>query len=256
VISEFQDKVVLVTGGSRGIGRAISLAFASRGAAVVIDFFRNRAAAEATAADIKAAGGSSLVVKANVGEPDKIKSLFNVIGEKFGHLDILVNNAASGVGRPAMELDAQAWDWTLNINARAFLFCAQEAARLMEGRPGKIVAISSLGSQLAMPRYTAVGVSKAALEALTRYLAIELASRNICVNTVAAGAVETEALKYYTPEQKGQMLWQNTPAGRMVQPSDVAEVVVFLCSQAAYMIRGQAIVVDGGLSVAPVFGLK
>jgi enoyl-[acyl-carrier protein] reductase III len=256
VIAEFKDKIVLVTGGSRGIGHSITLRFASLGATVVIDFFRNRAAAEATAEEVIACGGKALVVKANVGEPEKIKALFAEIKKNFGCLDILVNNAASGVGRPAMELDAQAWDWTFNINARAFLFCAQEAAHLMEGRPGKIVAISSLGSQLAMPRYTAVGVSKAALEALTRYLAIELAPRNICVNAVAASAVETEALKYYTPEQRDLMLWQSTPAGRMVQPDDVAKVVVFLCSQDAFMIRGQTVVVDGGVSVAPIFGLK
>lgn len=254
--SEFKDKIVLVTGGSRGIGRAISLAFASLGANIVIDFFRNRSAAESTAEEIVSHGGKALVVKGNVGDPEKIQDLFGEIRNRFGHLDILINNAASGVGRLAMELDAQAWDWTMNINARAFLFCAQEAARLMEGRPGKIVAISSLGSFLAMPRYSAVGVSKAALEALTRYLAIELAPKDICVNTVAASAVETEALKYYTPEQRGQILWQNTPAGRMVQPGDVADAVIFLCSKAAYMIRGQTIIVDGGVSVAPVFGLK
>jgi enoyl-[acyl-carrier protein] reductase III len=222
----------------------------------VIDYFRNRKAAEATAAEVQALGGSPLVVKANVGDLDKIKDLFLAISQQFGHLDILINNAASGVGRPAVELDDQAWQWTMNINARALLFCSQEASRLMSGRPGKIVAISSLGSQLAMPRYAAVGVSKAALEALIRYLAIEFAPRNICVNAVSASAVETEALKYYTPEQRDQMPWQSTPAGRMVQPDDVAGVVAFLCSESAHMIRGQTIIVDGGLSVAPVFGLK
>lgn len=254
--SEFKGKVALVTGGSRGIGRAISRKFASLGADVVIDFFRNRPAAEATAKEIEATGVRVHIVRANVGDPAKVKLLFDEVGKTFGRLDILVNNAASGVARTAMELDAQGWDWTMNINARALLFCAQEAVKLMEGRGGRIVSISSLGSQLAMPKYVAVGVSKAALEALTRYLAVELAPRNIVVNAVAASAVETEALRFYTPEQKKGLLWQSTPAGRIVTPEDVANVVAFLCSDAASMIRGQTLIVDGGVSIAPVFGLE
>jgi len=252
---DFTGKVVLVTGGSRGIGRGISLKFATLGADIVIDYFRNRPAAEATAREIEALGAKATIVRGNVGDPTKVKALFEEVARAHGHLDVLVNNAASGVARSAMELDAQAWDWTMNINARALLFCAQEAVKLMEGRQGKIVSISSLGSQLAMPKYTAVGVSKAALEALTRYLAIELAPRGVCVNAVAAGAVETEALKLYTPEQRSSMLWQTTPAGRMVLPEDVANVVAFLCSPAAWMIRGQTLIVDGGVSVSPVMGL-
>ncbi|MEW6142701.1 MAG: enoyl-[acyl-carrier-protein] reductase FabL [Chloroflexota bacterium] len=254
--SEFKGKVALVTGGSRGIGRAISRKFASLGADVVIDFFRNRPAAEQTAKEIEALGVRVHIVRANIGDPEKVKLLFDEVKKTFGKLDILVSNAASGVARTAMELDAQGWDWTMNINARALLFCAQEAAKLMEGRGGKIVSISSLGSQLAMGKYVAVGVSKAALEALTRYLAIELAPKNICVNAVAASAVETEALKLYTPEQKKALLWQSTPAGRIVIPEDVAGIVAFLCSDAAFMIRGQTLIVDGGVSIAPVFGLE
>lgn len=254
--NEFKGKVALVTGGSRGIGRAISRKFASLGADLVINFFRNRPAAEQTAKEIETKGVRVHIVRANVGDPEKVKLLFDEVKKAFGKLDILVSNAASGVARTAMELDAQGWDWTMDINARALLFCAQEAAKLMEGRGGKIVSISSLGSQLAMPKYVAVGVSKAALEALTRYLAIELAAKNICVNAVAASAVETEALKFYTPEQKKALLWQSTPAGRIVTPEDVANVVAFLCSDAASMIRGQTLIVDGGVSIAPVFGLE
>ena len=116
-----------------------------------------------------------------------------------------------------------------------------------------MVTISSLGSRLVLPIYTAVGVSKAALEALTRYLAIELAPKGICVNGVAAGAVESEALKMYTEGQDLPALsWQTTPVGRMVQPEDIANVVAFLCSDEASMIRGQIIVIDGGVSLAPI----
>jgi len=132
--------------------------------------------------------------KGNVGEPDKIEALFQEIEAKFGKLDILISNAASGVARPALDLDAKSWEWTMDINARALLLLTQKAVKLMPNG-GQIVSISSLGSRLAMPVYTAVGVSKAALEALTRYLAIELASRNIRVNCVASGAVETEAFE-------------------------------------------------------------
>ena len=150
-----------------------------------------------------------------------------------------------------MDLNVKAWDWTMDINVRAFLLCAQRAAKLMEGRGGKIVSISSLGSFLVWPTYAAVGVSKAALEALTRYLAIELAPKGICVNAAAASAVETEALKFYIKEGFMSDSRQATPAGRMVSPEDVANVVAFLCSEEAFMIRGQVIIVDGGTSVAP-----
>ena len=178
--------------------------------------------------------------------------MFDEIKERFGRLDILVNNAASGVARSAMELDADGWDWTMDINARAGLLCAQRAAGLMKNG-GVIVNISSLGSRMVMPIYTAVGVSKAALEALTRYLAIELAPKGIRVNAVSAAAVETEALKLYTSDPNiPRPMVTSTPAGPMVQPEDVANIVAFLCGEQAVMIRGQIIVVDGGLSLTSI----
>ncbi len=247
-----KGKVALVTGGSRGIGRAIVLRLAEEGADVIINFFRHRQAAEQTAAEAASKGGTARIIKAHVGEIEKIDSMFETISNDFGRLDILINNAASGVARSVLELDSQAWDWTMDINAKAFLFCAQRAAKLMEGRDGKIVAISSLGSSLVWPSYAAVGISKAALEALTRYLAIELAPKGISVNSVAAAAVQTEALKLYADEQAGAgARWQMTPAGRMLTAADVANIVAFLCSDQAYMIRGQTIIIDGGLSLAP-----
>jgi len=247
-----RGKVALVTGSSRGIGRAIALKLASEGADVIINYFRKRSAAELTAQEARDKGVTAHIIKANLGEPEKIDNMFNEIDAKFGRLDILINNAATGVARSALELDTRGWDWTMDVNAKAFLLCAQRAARLMKNG-GKMVTISSLGSRLAWPIYTAVGVSKAALEALTRYLAIELAPMGICVNGVAAGAVETEALKLYTADRDlPQLSWQTTPAGRMVQPEDIANVVAFLCSDEAAMIRGQIIVIDGGLSLTSV----
>ena len=242
-------KVALITGGSRGIGRAITLKLAEEGADVVINFFRKKSTAESTAQEARDRGVKAHIIKANVGEPEQIGSMFDEIESQFGRLDILINNAASGVARSALDLDDRGWDWTMDINARAFLLCAQRAARLMKSG-GKMVSISSLGSRLVLPIYTAVGVSKAALEALTRYLAIELAPRGICVNGIAAGAVETETLKLYTADPNlPQSAWQTTPAGRIVKPEDIAELVAFLCSNRSNMIRGQIIVIDGGVSL-------
>jgi enoyl-[acyl-carrier protein] reductase III len=248
-----KGKVALVTGGSRGIGRAIALKLASEGADVIVNFFRRREAAEETAREIEALGVASQVIKANVGDPEKVDEMFGTIADSFGRLDILVNNAASGLPRSALELDAKVWGWTMDINARALLLCAQHAARLMEGRGGKIVSISSLGSSLVIPKYTAIGVSKATLEALTRYLAIELAPRNICVNAVAASMVPTASGMLYGGGGKPGTSSPppTTPAGRLVSAEDIAGVVAFLCSETAFMIRGQVIIIDGGTSLAP-----
>ena len=245
-----EGKLALVTGSGRGIGRAIALKLASQGVDIIVNFFRRHEAAEQTAKDVEALGVKAEIIRANVGDPVKLNEMFDTIAANFGRLDILINNAASGVGRSILDIDIKAWDWTMNINAKAPLLCAQRAAKLME-RGGKIINISSLGSSFVWPTYAVVGVSKAALEALTRYLAIELAPKGICVNGVAASAVETEALKFYIKQGLAKDTHQATPAGRMVTPEDVANVVAFLCSEEAFMIRGQTVIVDGGTSVAP-----
>jgi enoyl-[acyl-carrier protein] reductase III len=250
-----KGKVALITGGSRGIGRAITLKLAAEGADVVINYFRRTSQAELTAQEARNWGVTAHIIKANVGEPQKIDAMFQEIEARFGKLDILINNAASGVARPAMDLDAKSWEWTMDINARALLLCAQKATRLMKNG-GQIVSISSLGAHMVMPVYTAVGVSKAALEALTRYLAIELATQGIRVNGVSAGAVESEALKLYANDKSLPFFSvRNTPAGRMVLPEDIANLVAFLCNDESYMIRGQIITIDGGFSIAPVSAL-
>ena len=248
-----KGKVALVTGGSRGIGRAITLKLASEGADVIINCMRRKKTAEETAEEVRALGVRAHVIRANLAEPEKIDAMFEEVRDTFGRLDILVNNAASGAARTAMELEFDEWDWTMNVNARAALLCTQRAVALMDNG-GSIVNISSLGSRLVMPVYTAVGVSKAALEALTRYLAIELAPKNIRVNAVSAAAVETEALKIYAnvPGLPSQLV-TTTPAGRMVRPEDVADTVAFLCSSTAEMIRGQVITIDGGFSISNLF---
>ncbi|MBI2856655.1 MAG: enoyl-[acyl-carrier-protein] reductase FabL [Chloroflexi bacterium] len=245
----FRGKVALVTGGSRGIGRAIALELARRGSNVIINYARGHEAARETAAEIQEMGVRCLPLRAHLGEPENIREIFQRDEEEFSKLDILVNNAASGVQRSALDLETKHWDWTLNINTRAPWLCAKEAARLMP-RGGRIVNISSLGSRLVLDNYLAVGVSKAGLEALTRYLAVELASQGIVVNAVAGGVVDTEALRHFPNREEmiGESL-RRTPAGRLVTPEDMARVVAFLCTGDADMIRGQVIVVDGGISL-------
>jgi len=250
----FNKKIVLVTGSGRGIGRAIALNFARQGADLIINFFRNRGPAEQTAVEVRALGRKALVVRANVGEMDGIAALFDAVETHYGGLDILVSNAASGYNRPALEQKPKGWDWTLNINARALLFCAQQAVPLMQPRGGgQIVAITSPGARRVLPDYVVVGASKAALEAVARYLAVELAPKNITVNAVSPGMVLTEALQHFDTVRSDEHLVEKaialTPAGRLVTPEDVAGVVAFLCSPAAYMIRGQVIEVDGGATL-------
>ena len=168
------DKVALVTGGSRGIGRAIALEFANRGADIAFNYLRNHRAARETQEEIESLGVRCLRVRAHLGDEDKIGDLFEAIDSEFGRLDILVNNAATGVQRPALELESRHWDWTLGVNAKAAWMCAVEASKLMiDG--GHVVNITSEGSRRVLPLYFSVGVSKASLEAITRYLAVELA---------------------------------------------------------------------------------
>lgn len=242
-----ENKIALITGSGRGIGRATALHLAQLGADIVVNFFRNRAPAEQTAAEIEKLGRRALLVKADVGDPADIERLFAETDAAFGGLDILVNNAASGYNRPVMQQRVKGWDWTLNINARAALFCSQHAVPLMQKRGGGyIVNVSSIGSFRVLPDYVVVGASKAALEALTRYLAVELAPCNIIVNAVSAGPVETEALKHFGTAHILEQAARRIPAGRNVQPQDIAGVIAFLCSPAAFMIRGQTIIIDGG----------
>ena len=244
----FEGKVALVTGGSRGIGKAIALELARRGADVAFNYLRSHEAAAETQREVEGLGVRCLRVKAHLGDAAKISELFEQVRAEFGRLDILVNNAASGVNRPAAELEQKHWDWAFNINARAPWLCAIEAARLMtEG--GSIVNITSLGSQRVLPNYFSVGTSKAALEAVTRYLAVELASKGISVNAVAGGYVETNALDHFPNRDEMLASGRRTPAGRMVEAADIARAVAFLCSEEARMIRGQVIVVDGGASL-------
>jgi enoyl-[acyl-carrier protein] reductase III len=241
----FDGASVFVTGGSRGIGKAIALRFAALGAKrVAIGYLRNDTAAEAAAEELRAAGAEPVLVRGNVSSERVAREV-----AELGPLAALIHNAATGVIRPALEVEKKHWDWTLDANAYALLALARAAAPQMQ--PGSsIVGLSSLGSSRVLENYVVVGTSKAALESLVRYLAVELAPSGIRVNAVSAGVVETEALEHFP--NKDEMLRigrDRTPAGRLVEPGDVADAVVWLCSPAAEMVRGHTLVVDGGFSL-------
>ena len=257
--NHFNGKTILITGSGRGIGRAIALHFAALGSDIVVNYFRNREPAEETAQEITKLGVKAEIIKANVGDMDDLFHLIEETDRIFGGLDVLISNAGSGYNRPIMEQRPKGWDWTMDINARAYLFLAQKAVPLMEKRGGGwIVSISSPGSFRVLPEYAVVGASKAAIEALTRYLAVELASRKIIVNAVSPSVVATEALQHFSSMRDKNLLdtvANETPAGRIVTPEDVANVVAFLCSPAAEMIRGQTILVDGGFTL-PASGIQ
>ena len=241
----FDGKSVLVTGGSRGIGRETALRFAEEGAAkVAIGYLRNDRAAEETAEELRIRGAEPVLVRGNVASERVAREV-----AELGALDVLVHNAATGVIRPALETEDKHWDWTLAANARALLSLTRAAAPAMsEG--SSIVAISSLGAQRVLENYVLVGTSKAALEAVVRYLGVELAPRGIRVNAVSGGVVETGALEHFpNREEMLEAGRQRTPAGRMVEARDLADAVLFLASPRASMIVGQTLVVDGGFSL-------
>jgi enoyl-[acyl-carrier protein] reductase III len=184
----------------------------------------------------------------DVTDAESFTRFLDGVERELGPLDVLVHNAATGVIRPALETEDKHWDWTLNANARALLGLARAAVPQMP-HGSSIVGISSLGSQRVLENYTLVGTSKAALESLVRYLAVELAPRGIKVNAVSAGVVETGALEHFPNREEMLTAGRRNPVGRLVTAEDVAGAVAFLCSPAADMIRGQTLVVDGGWSL-------
>ncbi|MEX0786326.1 MAG: SDR family oxidoreductase [Dehalococcoidia bacterium] len=246
----FAGKVALVTGGSRGIGRACVLKFAELGADVVVNYSRSAEHADATAAEAAKHGGRAIAVCADMGDRDAILGLFARVRDEFGRVDIVVNSAARGLERPRGALDSlpKHLKHTMDVNVFGPWFCAQEAAKLMTNG-GAIVNLLSPGAQSYLPRYAPVGVSKGALASLTTYLAVELAPSGIRVNGVSAGLVDgSEGVRMLAPELL-ERYREVAPAGRLVTPEEVADAVAFLCSDAAAMIIGQVLVVDGGYSL-------
>ncbi|HEU0131110.1 MAG TPA: SDR family oxidoreductase [Mycobacteriales bacterium] len=231
--------LALVTGGSGDIGRAVSLRLAREGYDVALTTFRNVEAAEEVAAKVRAEGREATVLRSHLGRPGAAEAL----AEEVGGCDVVVSNAASGVLRPVAQLDERAFDWSMGVNARPLLTLV---TRL---RPRAAVAMTSPGSTRVLPAYAAVGASKAALEALVRYLAVELAP-STRVNAVSAGVVDTRALTHF-PDREAMLrsALDRTPMRRLVTPEDVAGTVAWLVSAEAAMVTGQTLVLDGGWSL-------
>jgi len=243
-------KVALVTGAARGIGRAIARKLGTAGADVAVNYYNSHDEAEALCAELRALGRRSHAIQGSVGMPDSIDDMFAEIGKHFDHIDIVVSNAASGVLKPAMDMSLKHWRWCLETNAFALAMLAQRAVPLMPSG-GRIIAMSSLGAQRAMPDYGFIGASKAALESLVRTLAQELGPKNIRVNTVSAGVVDTDALQHFpNREELLADFARRTPAGPVLTPDDVAGAVYLLCLPEAAMITGHTLVVDGGFCIS------
>ena len=243
-------KTALVTGGSRGIGRAIALKLARAGSEVAIVYHNNHEEAEAVCVAIRQLGRKAHAMQADVSDPELVVEVFDTLRQHFGRLDILVSNAAVGVLRPALELSLKHWRRCLETNALALNLLAQQAVPLMTGG-GRIIALSSLGASRAIPQYAFIGASKAALESLARSLAQELGPRGIRVNVVSAGVVDTDALKYFpNREQLLAEFGRRAPAGPTLSAEAVADAVYLLCLSEAGMITGHTLVVDAGYCIS------
>ena len=255
----FAGKVALVTGSSRGIGRAIALRLAREGTDVVVHYRRQTVAAQETAAAIAALGRRVFVVQADLGEIPAVRRLFTQVREAFGVLDILVANAAATAFKPLLEQQAHHLDKTFAITVDAFVLAVQEAAKLMQGRHGKIVTVSGIDARRYIPLHGALAAAKGALEVLTTYLACELAPQGISVNGVNPGFVNTDSAHVFG-EKVYRLLEKNivtyTPLQRVGTPDDIANVVAFLCSEDAAWICGQTLTVDGGLSLTSPFDIR
>lgn len=243
-MGRFEGKVVAITGGSKGIGRAIALRLSSEGASIAFSWFRDGKAAEKMQIELEERGVRAVAVQAFLGDEDAPARFIDSARAELGEPSILVSNAATGVQRPLMEIKKSHLDWTMETNVNALLRLVQAGAAWES-----ILALSSMGSSRVIPNYGVVGASKSAIETLIRYLAFELAP-GCRANTIVAGAVDTDSLrKFPAAEAILSEAKVKTPAGRVVQPEDVASVAAFLLSEDASMITGQTVVVDGGYSL-------
>lgn len=244
-------KVALITGASRGIGKAIALELAQKGADIVLNYVRNEEAASQTKAELEKFGVRVFPCQANVGDPKQIEVLVKTSSQALGSIDILIHNAALGAFKPVHQLKPNQWDLSFEINTKAFLLLAQKCLPFMEKKKeGIILGLSSLGAHRFIPNYGAIGISKAALENTIRYLAVELAPKNIRVNGVSGGLVDTDAIRFFPHyEEMRKEVEKRTPAGRIARPEELAKVAAFLCLPESGWIYGQTLIADGGLSL-------
>ncbi len=252
----FEDKVALITGASRGIGRTLAVSLAARGATPIINFRRNEDAAREVVAEVERMGVSALAIRADIEDLTELDSMFDQVKERFGRLDFFVANASASNFRPLMDLKPHHLERTFNLNVRAFVVGTQHAVRLMD-QGGRIVVLSSYGSPRTFPTYANLGSAKAAAEVWARYMAVELAPLGINVNALTPGIIESDSSAYFY--NTGLVAPLDTvvpriPKQRLGTVQEVADCALFLLSPASEYVTGTTLVVDGGLiAVSPPF---
>lgn len=250
---DLHNKVALVTGSSRGIGRASALKLAEAGADVIVNYVTSQGAAMNVAEKIAALGRNTWVVKADVSEEEDVESLMEFVGETVGRLDIIVSNAATGGFRPLLAANARHFQTTMGTNALALVHLVRAGLPLLQRSEGraKVVAISSHGSHMALPMYGLIGGSKAALESIARHLTLEVGERGVNVNVVKAGLVETDSTRSipFADRMFAGRTEKSMMGDRVLTAEDVANVVLFLSSPLSDLVQGETVTVDGGAAI-------
>jgi len=241
-----KDKTVIITGGTRGLGKELCLEFAKNGCNVIFTYSRSQTESKKVKLEIEKLGVTAKFFKLNLLSPDNINQFCEIIKKENINFDFLINNAASGVMKNSIETTEKHWDWTMQVNVKGPWLLSKNLSKNIN-KKGKIINISSPGSTKVLNNYFSIGVSKAALESLTRYMAYDLAKYDISVNSISASLLETDAIKHFpNQEEIKSILSRKNPKQKKLIPNDVAKFAVSLCSEAGDMVIGQNILIDGG----------